>query len=168
MGYKTYQYPKFQKAVNLTFFVVSIFMLLVLWVSLAIGLLGINDRIVSDASAVPAAILLGFMFILVGLAVNMLTPDIRVQNDSFQLKTIFYQSQWVRWEDIRFINKHWQSGKRLAMYGIGADNIHPIYSLIGFTQLIGNPCFILTSRIQGYQELMQLLKTNRPDLFQVG
>jgi len=166
MAHKTYRYPKFQKAINLTFFVASIFVLVVLWVSLAIGLLGINNRTVSDASAVPASILLGFMFILLGLYVNMLTPDIRVQIDSFQLKTIFYQSQWVRWEDIRFIKKHWQSGARFTMCGVGLANIHPIYSVVGFTQLMGEPCFLLTSKIQGYKELMQLLETNRPDLFQ--
>lgn len=166
MRYTTYQYPKSQKAVNFAFFVVFLFMAIGAWVVLAISLLGINGRTVSDASAVPAFILVGSMLIFGAVSINMLTPDIRVQNDSFQLKTIFYQSQWIRWENVLFIKEHWQSGKRFTMYRIGVGNIHPIYFLIGFTQLMGEPCFLLTSRIQGYIELMQLLETNRPDLFQ--
>ena len=166
MEYKTNQYPKFQKAVNYAFLVVFSLMATAAWVGVAISLLGINGRTHSDVSAVPASIVVGLWLLFGVVYLHMLTPDIRVQKDTFQLKSIFYQSHWVRWEDIRFIKKHWQSGKCFSMYGIGVDNIHPIYSVIGFTQLMGDCCFILTSRIRGYTELMQLLKTNRPDLFQ--
>ena len=166
MGYRTHQYPKFQRAVNLVFFVVSLLMVIAIWVFLAINLWGTDNRIVSDPSTVPASIVLALMVGVVGLYVNMLAPAIRVQDDGFQLKTIFYQSQWLQWEAIRFIDEHWQSGKRLTMYSIGVDNVHPIYSLVGLTQLMGGPGFVLTSKIHGYQELMQLLKTNRAELVQ--
>ena len=128
-----------------------------------IGLMSNNNPTVKDITAKPAGVLAGFFFPLVAIYVNMLTPDIRLRNDAFQLRTVFYHSQWLKWEDIQFIKVHFLSMKRYKMHGVRIDHISPIYSLIGFTQQMGGKTFLITEKIQDYDHLMQVLEINRPN-----
>lgn len=165
MAYKTYQYPKFQKGINLAMFVLFFAAAIVVWVASTANLIHSNDISLNEITGTLASIVVGVGLITIAFIVNMLTPDIHVQNDRFQLVTVFYCSDWVPWGNIRFIKEHILSSKRYIIHGVGIENIHPIYSLIGFIYHMGETSFLLTERIQGYSELIQILEANRPDLF---
>lgn len=166
MDCKTYQYPKFQKRVNLIMLIVFSLAATIVPILSILQFVTNDNPTTEDITSVPASLLVGFFLTLGAISVNMMTPDIRLRNDGFQLRTIFYQSQWLRWEDVQFIKVHFLSMKRYKMHGVRIDHISPIYSLIGFTQQMGGKSFIITEKIQDYADLMKLFETNRPDLFQ--
>lgn len=164
MDYITYQYPKFQKTVYMIFFV-AFFLASTIAIFLpTLALLGVIEG-EANLSAMPVGMLVGSMLIFVGIYLNMFMPDVRVRENGFQLKTIFYESQWLRWEEIISVNKHPLSMRNYEWHGIRIENIHPIYSFIGTNQRIGGKGFLLTEKIQGYDDLIRVLKTKRPDLF---
>lgn len=168
MDHTIYKYPRFQKRVYFMLFLMSILFFLVSTISSIISTVDniANHNItIEHFTSVLAFMLIGIFLLFMAYYVNMLTPDIRLRKDSFQLKTVFYQSQWLRWKEILFIKKHHLSTKHYKWHGIGIDNIHPIYSFVGLTQKMGGKSFLLTEKIQGYEELMQVIEMNRPDLF---
>lgn len=164
MPYKVYKYPRFQKGINVVLFILFVVGALVAFIASMMNLIGRNDIGMQDMAGVLSTLVVGFGLVLIALTVNMLTPDIRVQNDGLQIQTAFYQSEWLQWEDIVFVKRHPLSTKRRKMHSIGIGAIHPIYSLVGLTQQMGGRGFVITQKIQGYDELMKIVEEHRPDL----
>ena len=50
--------------------------------------------------------------------------------------------------------------------GVTVDGISPFYEIIGFVQLLGSRGFLIFDSIHGYEELLQLMRKHRPDLFE--
>jgi len=163
---KTYQYSKFQKGVYILFFIIFLLGTLFAWISSILGLIFNSNFSIEDIIATLAAILVGSFLLFIAYYLNMFMPDIRIRNDGFQLKTIFYQSQWLRWDEILLVKEHFLSTKNYKLRGIRIEHIHPIYSFVGIFQQMEGKSFLITEKIQGYDDLIQVLETNRPDLFQ--
>lgn len=163
MEEKTFSYPRFQKSVN--------FLALLLSVAVAVILVGLLffrllRTEIDDVTIVPAMILLAISFIIVGLLVNMGTPDIILKDDGFQLKTFFYRSRWLKWKEIQSVKQIYLSSRVLRIYGIQIEQLNLIYFLVGLTQNLGGRGFLVTERIGNFEYLIGVLKGKRPDLFQ--
>lgn len=102
----------------------------------------------------------------IAILVQMLFPAIHITNNRFRIKNLFYTSPWLRWEDIRDIQPHWLSTSKRRIIGVTVEGISPLYSLIGFVQLLGMTGFLIYDGIERYTELMHLLQKHRGDLFE--
>lgn len=126
------------------------------------------SRNVSQAEEMNATLagLFGGLFVTVGMIiVHMLAPDIWIRDDGFQIRTLLYRSQWLKWEDIQAVEEHFLSSSIHRTHSILINQISSIYSFIGFVQQMNGRGFILSEKIQDYDALIQTFKVNRPDLF---
>ncbi len=115
-------------------------------------------------------IMLGATF-MIGLAITraIIQPNIRVRGDEFQLSTWIYRTHWLKWDEIKKIQKRVSASTKnhhtfaIILKGIG---ISPLYSLLTFSwALDGYRAFILTNKIGSYERLITLVQEKRPDLF---
>jgi hypothetical protein len=125
--------------------------------------------------ATPGALLAGIiiptLLTLHGTVVNLLFPAVQVSTDGFRISRLYYASPLLDWQDICDIKPHWFSwflpfGGDLV--SISVEGISPVYGFIGFigpSELSGVRGFAVSSRMENYSDLMELLQAQRPDLF---
>lgn len=88
---------------------------------------------------------------------------VHVRGDGFRISTLFYTSEWLGWQEINSIRPHWFYDRILT---VSVDKISPLYDLVGAFQLVGSRAFLIyKGGINGYEELIEILRQKRPDLF---
>ncbi len=161
-----YQYPVLFKFVNRILpLLLSAFIFVF---ALFLFIVRISNQDILEAGEMNAALagLFGALLVSVlAIIVHLSFPDLWVQNGSFQIRTECYKSRWLKWEDIRAIEEHQLSSERHRLHNVLVDQISPIYTFLGIVQKMNGRGFVLSDRIRNYQELLQILRTNRPDLF---
>ena len=162
---RVYKYSRLQKGIYLGMFMLFTLMGIVMLSLLFLSVLS-NPTVVRSEGIGPllATLFISTFMPFMAMVINMVTPDIWVRDEGFRLTTPFYRSRWIGWDEIRSIEKV----RRLlgTNYGIGIDGISSIYSLIGYLYgLGGRRAFMVGSRIDNFEELMERLEMHRPDLF---
>lgn len=124
-----------------------------------------NMRVPSELSVVFLNLLgLGLLNGILILVFSA-SPAIHVRNDRFRISTLFYKSKWLDWKDIDDIKLHWLYRNIIT---VSITEISPIYSLVGAFQLVGARAFLISKGIDGYEELVELFREKRPDLFPIS
>ena len=116
-------------------------------------------------------IIISTFFILNGLILVIATPAIQVSDDGFRIKRLFYTSPWLSWQDI--CDTELLDLSSLLPFNdvallVGAKGLSPIFgfvSFIGPSRWSNVRGFIINDRLQNYSELIEILQTHRPDLF---
>lgn len=171
---KTFDYPFFSKLIRIGYLIIALVVTIVVAISSVLTVLTVFTGFVLPSNVGvpenPSIILLNVLFvcIFVGIALvnHLMFPAIRVGEDSFQLRTVTYESRWFKWAEISRIKEHWLSNRRRRILGFVIKDLNPIYFLLGILQLYGAPAFFINDKLKGYEQLLEIIQEKRPDLFE--
>lgn len=137
-----------------------------------------ESQLLSNAEPVtPGGLIFGIILSMVlpvqAVIVMVMFPAIQVSSDGFRIRRLLYNSPWLSWQEICDIKPLAVSyflpflGDARAISVKGIDKLSIVYGFIGFvsSELAGTRGFVVTDRLQNYSELMEILQTQRPDLF---
>jgi hypothetical protein len=107
-----------------------------------------------------------WLLFLGSIPILIMAPDVHVSGNRFRISALFYTSPWLEWDEISAIKQHWMSSRWGKSLGVVVEGISPFYEIIGLVQLLESRGFIIFDSIQHYSELVQLMQSHRPDLFE--
>jgi hypothetical protein len=163
---RKYEYSRFTKNVNTIMLVASVLVSALVPYFAILGYIAKTTPTAVDVTGVAASFIGAIFILLIALSVNLMTPDIHLNTDGFQLCTWFYRSAWQRWEEITFIEKHLLSNSWHQLRSVGVVRVSPLYSFIRLFQLMPGKGFIISSKISDYEELLGVFQEKRPDFFE--
>jgi hypothetical protein len=106
--------------------------------------------------------LTGFTFF--GILPHLIFPEVQTRESGFRIRTLVHQSKWFNWSEVSAVQEHWRSSPKLRMFGLSVRGLNPLFSLVGYSQLMGCRAFMIRSDLIGYKELAELLMVKCPHL----
>lgn len=92
-------------------------------------------------------------------------PIIETTPEGFRITTPLYNSGWLSWYDITQLSKPVRWGWSFENHFVTSNKL-PLYFIVtGLANWQFTKSFVISSRIQNYDQLIVILKTKRPDLF---
>ena len=100
------------------------------------------------------------------VSIHFMYPALYIMDERFKLKTGIYESDWIKWEKIKRVRLP-DTRLTAQIYAISVPGIHPIYWIIGLSQGLFSPGFLIHPHIHNSGRLLQTFFKKRPDLFPV-
>lgn len=131
-------------------------------VFLLLGMTPINQADVSLPGRVISMCILSAMFAAFAV-IYISRPSIKVTEEGFQLQRTFYRSRRFKWAEINSVRM--VKIARQETFLVQLDKLNWLYHFVGLNAGSGKRQFAIRSNIQDCEELLQVFRAKRPDLF---
>ena len=171
MNTNIFDYPLWQRLVRTAFLIfglaLSVFMLVSILISLILSVLDPARQLGAEVLSTLIPLGVTFLFALGFLVVYLMFPSIHIRESGLQIRTPIYRSGWLSWDQLD-VKELWLPSRKQGILGVIAEDISPLYAIIGLTQFLGagKRAFLIHHTLDGYQHLLTILREKRPDLFE--
>ncbi|MDJ0755856.1 MAG: hypothetical protein QNJ45_20180 [Ardenticatenaceae bacterium] len=125
----------------------------------------ISDEISVNPSRFLIIILIaGPIALLFATSIHFMYPEVHVSGEQFKLKTAFYESRWLRWDQIQDVALP-ESRLVSQIVTVVVRDLPIIYWFIGLTRGFWGPAFLIHSRMRNGSRLVRRIYNKRGDLF---
>ena len=102
---------------------------------------------------------------LFGISIHFMYPTVVVNKNGFKLQTPLYESVWYDWDQLSRIRPPAADQWVTQLYVIGCKDFDIWFTVIGYTQGVFAPAFLIHPNMRNGERLLRLLLKQRPDLF---